>query len=170
MKPAATLSMTLLAACCILLTSQRADAAASDPTPPGWLTYLNTKYDFDICYPPSLQAAPEAAAGDGRIFTGPAGGTLKVFWRPGTEGDTLTRTADTEMSGGTAPSVVTYTAGHADWAVRSGRQGDQIVYVKVIQRGSDYLIMRTVYPASAGAAWNAMVGRFAACFESSRPH
>lgn len=143
--------------------------AAGDPTPPGWLTYVNTRYDFDICYSPQLHPQPEAAAGDGQVFKGPGGGTLTVFWRPGTAGDTPAKTVDGEVAGLGASPTVTYTAKRGNWAVRSGKQADQLFYVKAIQRDGDTLIMDVSYPASGANIWNAMVGHFAACFESSRP-
>ena len=89
--------------------SMQSAAAAHDPTPKGWQTYINTKYDFDICYPPSLVAQTPAPAGDGQKFTGPGGGTLTVFWRPGTPGDTLARTVDEEATIGGRSPAVTYT-------------------------------------------------------------
>ena len=143
--------------------------AETDPTPKGWMTYINTKYDFDICYPATLQAAPQTAAGDGQTFTGPGGGTLTVFWRPGSDGDTLAKTMAGEVAAMGPSPAVTYTAGHATLAVRSGRQADNLFYIKAIKRDSDTLIMEVKYPASGAGTWNNLVGHFAACFESSRP-
>ncbi len=143
--------------------------AETDPTPKGWLTSINTKYDFDICYPATLQAAAQTAAGDGQTFTGPDGATLTVFWRPGTDGDTLAKTMAGEVAAMGSSPVVTYTAGHTGWAVRSGRQAENLFYVKAIQRDSDTLIMEVKYPAAGARTWNPLVGHFAACFESSRP-
>ena len=161
-------SAMALAALC-MLSPHLAARTAPNPTPAGWLTYVNTKYDFDICYPPSLHAEPPTAAGDGQSFTGPGGGTLTVFWRPGTQGDNLARTMAGEVTSMGASPSVTYSAGHADWAVRSGTQGGSLFYVKAIQRDGDALIMEVKYPAAQAKTWNALVRHFAACFESSRP-
>ena len=157
-----------IAVAIVSLSSQNTQASA-DPTPKGWMTYVNTKYDFDICYPSRLRAQTPAPAGDGQIFTGPGGGTLTVFWRPGISGNTLAKTVDGEVSVAGGSPAVTYTAGHANWAVRSGRQNETVFYVKAIQRGSDFLVMDVRYPAASAKAWNTMVGHFASCFESSRP-
>ncbi len=156
-----------IAVCATL--SRHVAIAHSDPTPKGWLTYINTKYDFDICYPASLRVAAQTAAGDGQTFTGPDGGTLTVFWRPGSDGDTLAKTMAGEVAAMGPSPMVTYTAGHAGWAVRSGRQENSLFYVKAMKRDSDTLIMEVKYPLSAASNWNQWVGHFAACFESSRP-
>ncbi len=153
----------------VVTLSPQSTHASSATTPRGWMTYVNTKYDFDICYPSLLRAQKPAPAGDGQIFTGPGGGTLTVFWRPGTPGDTLAKTVDGEVSVVGGSTKVIYTAGRANWAVRSGRKADVLFYVKVIQRDDDFLSMNLKYPAANARTWEAMIGHFVACFESSRP-
>ena len=54
---------------------------AADPTPPGWATYVNTHYDFDICTPPALKPQGESDAGDGQRFLAADGASLSVFGR-----------------------------------------------------------------------------------------
>jgi hypothetical protein len=143
---------------------------AADPTPPGWATYVNTHYDFDICTPPALKPQGESDAGDGQRFLAADGASLSVFGRNNAAGASLKDTMKTQAAILTKPAgKVTYQAMHGDWAVLSGTQGDTIFYSKILSRAPDLLIFELRYPAADASKYKGVVTGLTRCFESSRP-
>lgn len=140
-----------------------APASAGD----SWKPYVNVRYAFAICYPPTLLIAQgEADNSDGKAFKAADGAELRAFG----SNNALDRTLDQELVEQTryltgAKGRITYRAAKANWVVASGNDGaGNLFYAKTFQRSDQFVTFQLAYPNAQAARYQPVVERLAACF------
>lgn len=149
----------------VLLALAAVPAAQADS-----LTYVNDRFGTTLTFPLDIFDAidPPPANGDGRRFRSNDGAELAAYG----QFNTLDQTPETliewdtdivEKNGG----AVTYSASGKDWAVVSGKQGDDIFYQRheFNQDGSVIHSMEMRYPAAWSARYDPLVGGIADSLE-----
>jgi hypothetical protein len=128
-----------------------------------WDTYVNVRYSYQICYPADLMVPqPEADNGDGRVFTTPAGATLRVWGRYNAMGESLATITKRLPEPG---SIVTYRHIDTTKSIVSGKIGDDIFYAETML-GKDDTIRSFIllYAATQAATFNPIADRLSRCF------
>ncbi|MGF7146835.1 hypothetical protein FHS96_000444 [Sphingomonas zeicaulis] len=131
-----------------------------------WESYANARYGYAICYPADLLVPqPEADNGDGRVFEGKAGASLRVFGHYNAAEQTMAEAMAGDALGlAHDGAVISYRASRPGWYVLSGRIGDTIVYRRTIAAGDRRMTFVLRYPASQAALWNPITARLGRCF------
>ena len=156
--PARALAGLLLSL--VFVTAARADS----------LTYVNDRFGTTLTFPVDIfdRIDPPPSNGDGRRFRSEDGAELAAYGRF----NTLDQTPETliewetgivEEDGG----LVTYSASGADWAVISGKEGDEVFYERheFSDDGSVIHAMEMRYPALGSARYDRLVGEIADSLE-----
>ncbi len=135
-----------------------------------WHDYANARFGYRICYPAGLMTAqPEADNGDGRVFTGRSGASLRVWGSHNAAEEDI----DAIVAGVTGSGKVTYRSATKNWVVVSGRKGAETFYAKifllkdkagVIETTNSFLL---TYPAKEAATYDAVAARLAKCFSAA---
>lgn len=161
----------LIRSCAVLvpllcLTVPTGPAAAED-----WNDYTNARFGYRICYPADLMTAePEADNGDGRVFTGRSGASLRVWGSYNAAEEDI----GTIVAGVAGDGKVTYRSATKNWVVVSGRKGGETFYAKVLlekdAKGEVETIraFRLTYPAKDAATYDPVAARLAKCFAIAR--
>ena len=161
----------------MLLQISQTVSAAPKHMNDGWKNYVNTRYQYQICYPSRLlKPQGEPDSGDGQQFLATDGGKLTVFARNNVVGlgndngqseTSLSKTVEDEISymeG--SKGKTTYKVIKKNWAVFSGY--DQIskeFYGKIIKREDQLFIFEIQYPRSERGKYNKIVSVIEKCFE-----
>ena len=167
---AATLAATLtLAAAPLHLRAQtpaQTNAVAPNAVAHRWENYANARYGYAICYPADLLVPQrEADNGDGRVFEGKAGASLRVFGHYNAAEQTMAEAMAADAAALTREGAsLSYRANRPGWYVLSGRIGDTIVYRRTIAADDRRMTFELRYPASQAAQWNPITARLGRCF------
>lgn len=135
-----------------------------------WKDYGNARFGYSICYPADLMTAqPEADNGDGRVFTGRSGASLRVWGSYNAAEEDI----DAIVAGVTGSGKVTYRSASKDWVAVSGRKGGEIFYAKILLQKDKAGAIETTksfvltYPAKEAATYDAIAARLAKCFSTA---
>lgn len=159
-----TLMLSLAVALPVLLAGVPAMASEHN-----WNVYANARFGYSICYPADLLSAqPEAANGDGRVFSGRSGAELRVWGGYNVleqDADAIIRDlADTD-------AAVSYRRTAKGWALVSGHKNGDVFYAKVLlERNTTNDIdtiraFRLTYPAGEAETYDTVAARLAECFQ-----
>ncbi|WP_448381483.1 hypothetical protein [Gloeomargarita sp.] len=116
----------------------------------GFQTYRNARFGYRIAYPRDLMPQGESANGDGQVFIGKDGTTLRVWGGYNVLGETLTGAFQAELHRCREHRrQVTYRTLGPGFFVVSGYEADgaRIFYLKKIVRPERQVGFELVYPA-----------------------
>ena len=133
----------------------------------GWMTYVNVRFQYSICYPQDLLVPQgEAANSDGQRFLSSKDNVeLAVYGGNNALDQTLRqRLSETASRLVGSSGKVTYKAQKANWFVVSGQSGQTIFYVKTILNRDQFKTFELTYDRAAAALYDPLVARFVACF------
>lgn len=161
----------------MLLQISQTVSAAPKHMDDGWENYVNSRYQYQICYPSRLlKPQGEPDSGDGQQFLATDGGKLTVFARNNVVGlgndngqseTSLSKTVEDEISymeG--SKGKTTYKVIKKNWAVFSGyNQMLKEFYGKIIKREDQLFIFEIQYPRSEREKYNKIVSVIEKCFE-----
>jgi uncharacterized protein len=140
-------------------------ARAAAPVAQSWKTYANVRYRYAICYPADLlKPGTESDNGDGLLFSGASGASLRVWGAYNAAGD-----SPAALAGDVAdpPATITYRHLTGTSATVSGRKGGDIFYAKILlDEGGTAGTMRSfilTYPADQAATYEPVAVKLAAC-------
>jgi hypothetical protein len=129
---------------------------------PGWQSYLNDRYGYEVLVPPGFDGLGEPDAHDGQVFRSGDGRSRLTVWGgylvDGTFEDELaTRLDDLKSAGWT----ITYDATTPSWGSFSGTKGQRVIYMREISgcKGAQYAVFQLEYPATQIRAMNPVVDR-----------
>jgi len=134
------------------------------------LTYVNDRFGTTLTFPLDIfdRIDPPPANGDGRRFRSEDGAELAAYG----QFNTLDQTPETLIEWETGivaenGGSVTYSASGANWAVVSGKQGDEVFYQRheFSTDGSVIHSMEMRYPALGSARYDRLVGAIADSLE-----
>lgn len=160
---AAGLALLAVAAPTLAHAQQSDTEQASD-----WGEYGNSKYSYTVCYPTkSLKPQREADNGDGRVFTGKNGATMRVWGTANTLNWTPTSAKNFRMGYLVKDGVdLSYMRQSKNFFVLSGTRKDTIVYHKSILENDQWRIVEFRYKAKDRAIWDPIVTRVASCLNA----
>ena len=150
-------------------TTGSTEAASSQRTSDRhkWMTYVNVRFQYAICYPQDLflpQGEPANSDGQ-RFLSNKDNAELAVYGGNNALDKTLgERLSDTESSLAGSPGKVTYKVQKANWFVLSGQNGQAIFYAKTLFSHGQFKSFELTYDRSAAALYNPLVSRVASCF------
>lgn len=150
----------------LAMSAVSAHGQASNPAH-RWESYANARYAYAICYPADLlDPQREADNGDGRVFQGRAGVSLRVFGHYNAAEQSMAAAIASDAAAyGREGVAISYKASRAGWYVLSGKAGDMIVYRRTIAASDDRrLTFELRYPAAQATVWNPVVARLGKCF------
>ena len=128
-----------------------------------WSTYANARFGYSICYPAAqLTAEPEADNGDGRVFNGADGSSLRVYGSNNARGQTLAKAYAEERA---RHKSISYQRIKGNWYVLSGRDGDELFYIRSLLANGQFKTFELRYPAAKAATWNPLAARISGCFK-----
>ena len=154
----------LIGAAPTLAHAQQTDAEQT----PDWGTYGNSKYNYTVCYPTKLlKPGREADNGDGLVFTGKNGATMRVWGTANTLEWTPTSAKNWRMGYLAKDGVdLTYTRQSKNFFVLSGTRKGSIVYHKSVLENDLWRIVEFRYKAKDRAIWDPIVTQVASCLDS----
>ena len=132
-----------------------------------WMTYVNDRFQYAICYPQDLLVPQgESANSDGqRFLSNRDNAELVVYGGNNALYQTLRqRLSDTESRLTDSSGKVTYKVQKANWFVLSGQNGQAIFYAKTLFSHDQFKSFELTYDRSAAALYDPLIGRFASCF------
>jgi uncharacterized protein len=140
-------------------------ASAGAPAARSWKTYANVRYRFAICYPADLlKPGAESDNGDGLLFSGASGASLRVWGAYNAGGESLTALAEDVAD---PPATITYRHLTRTSATVSGRKGGDIFYAKILlDRGGTAGTVRSfilTYPAEQAETYDPVAAKLSAC-------
>ncbi|MDI2112031.1 hypothetical protein [Commensalibacter nepenthis] len=137
-----------------------------------WRVYQNSRFHYQICYPPFMIPQGEAENGDGQIFLAKDGATIRVY---GSNSLNILYHNDFEkMILEVSHSVlgdagrITYRTSHSRWAIVSGYDKDgNIVYMKLL-KGTDgqAMVALLTYSETLESRYNSLSVKIATCFKA----
>lgn len=134
-----------------------------------WSTYVNSKYQFQICYPNFMVPQGEADNGDGQKFIAKDGGKLTVYsyYNVINDGDFLKTVKDSTQLTIGKNSHITYQTYHQSWVVISGINNKKnIFYYKFLSEKNDrILVLEFVYPHILATKYNEITKKLGSCFK-----
>jgi uncharacterized protein len=139
-------------------------AIAGVPAAQSWKTYTNVSYRYAICYPANLlKPGAEADNGDGLVFTGASGASLRVCGTYNAAGDSLAALAGDVAD---PPATITYRHLTGTSATVSGRKGVDIFNAEILldQGGTAGMVRRFIltYPPEQAATYDPVAVKLAA--------
>ena len=178
----ATRGMTAWAAAAIDAPTQEGDAARGASHTPGTgqavqetlaatavatstSTYANARYAYAIDYPARLLTPePEAADGDGRVFSAKGGtGQVAVWGRYNATGDTPAQLLRAEEEDTCAATPASYEVSREDWFAFSCETTEhEIVYQKMVMHDETIAAIEFTYPSAEQARWAPVIKAMAA--------
>ena len=174
MRKARIIAYVLAGGCAIGLVTVAATTTSMGAAPSqqtadrhGWMTYVNVRFQYSICYPADqLVPQGEAANSDGqRFLSSQDGAELAAYGSNNALDETLRqRQSDMQSRLAGASGKVTYRAQKANWFVVSGQSGETIFYAKTIYSHGQFKSFELTYDRSAAALYDPVVARLAACF------
>lgn len=132
-----------------------------------WMTYVNVRFQYAICYPEDLLVPQgEPANSDGQKFlSNKDNAELAVYGGNNALYQTLRqRLSDTANRLADSSGKVTYKVQKANWFVLSGQGGQPIFYAKTLFSQGQFKSFELTYDRSAAALYDPLVGRIASCF------
>jgi hypothetical protein len=132
-----------------------------------WMTYVNVRFQYAICYPQDLFVPQgEPANSDGqRFLSNKDNAELAAYGSNNALDETLgERLSDMESRLADSSGKVTYKVQKANWFVLSGQNGQAIFYAKTLFSHDQFKSFELTYDRSAAALYDPLVGRFASCF------
>lgn len=145
----------------------------AQPLPPGWDTYVNVRYGFQVCYPKDLfRPHGEPDNSDGQTLTARDGARLLVFGSNNVLAQSLPdRVRELVKDAGGAQARVTYHVTRPGWDVSSGSNGgDRIFYIKVFEREDQFIVLDLTYKAADQARYGPIAARMSRCFRTDPQH
>lgn len=134
-----------------------------------WSTYVNSKYQFQICYPNFMIPQGEADNGDGQKFIAKDGGKLTVYgyYNVINDGDFLKTVKDSIQLTIGKNGHITYQTYHQSWVVISGINNKKdIFYYKFLSEKNDrILVLEFVYPHILATKYNEITKKLGSCFK-----
>ena len=129
---------------------------------PGWDTYLNGRYGYQVGVPPGFVGQGESDNGDGQVFRSKDGTQVLTVW-----GGFL---VDTDFAGDVKSRIddfskqhwnVNYQATTPQWASYSGTKGQRVIYVREILgcKGQQYASFELAYPSNDIGKMNPVVDK-----------
>ena len=132
-----------------------------------WMTYVNVRFQYAICYPQDLLVPQgEPANSDGqRFLSNKDNAVLAVYGGNNALYQTLgERLSDTANRFADSSGMVTYKVQKANWFVLSGQSGQAIFYAKTLFSHGQFKSFELTYDRSAAALYKPLVSRVASCF------
>jgi hypothetical protein len=129
---------------------------ASTPDALSTSAYANARYGYVVDYPDRLLTPePEAADGDGRVFSAKFGvGQVAVWGRYNATGDTPAQLLHAEEEDTCAVTPPTYEVSRRDWFAFSCETSEhEIVYQKMVIRDETIAVVEFTYPLAEQAGW-----------------
>ncbi|QSR17443.1 hypothetical protein CA833_09650 [Novosphingobium sp. KA1] len=130
-----------------------------------WQTYGNARFGYSVCYPADLlRPQREADNGDGRVFVGPHGATLRVWGGYNAVGDTVAQAkSDAAKRFVSQGYTVTYQVSRPEWFVLSGAGKGKTFYQRTMLNKDREVSFVLEYPASDAAIWNPVSAKLSHC-------
>ena len=132
---------------------------------PGWQSYLNDRYGYEVLVPPGFDGMGEPDAHDGQVFARADGRARLTVWGgylvDGTFDDEIASRLDDLKSAGW---TITYRATTPGWASYSGTKGQRVLYFREIAgcKNTQYAVFQFEYPATEIRATGPVVDRLVA--------
>lgn len=142
--------------------AQQSDAA-------DWSEYGNSRYEYTVCYPADLlKPQPESANGDGRVFTGKNGATMRVWGAGDGVGEWTVTKAKNWRTGQLAKDGValSYMRQGKNFFALSGMRKGNIIYHKGILQNDQWRSVEFSYKAADRKIWDPVVERVASCLNT----
>ena len=130
-----------------------------------WKTYVNVRFQYQVCYPEDLlKAQREAPNSDGKTYVGKSGAKLVACGSNalgGTVSDDENSTSS-ELKG--TSGAITYQMRASNWYVISGHNGSDTFYAKTFLDNDQYKSFQLTYSTKEASIYNEVAAHVNKCF------
>ncbi|CAI3952584.1 hypothetical protein [Commensalibacter communis] len=134
-----------------------------------WHLYYNSRFHYQICYPPMMIPQGESDNGDGQLFIAKDGASIRVYGSYRLDQDfTITANQISQWMVGDKGRI-TYRSYHPQWAVVSGYdKAGKIFYMKLLKGTEDrIMVVVLTYSAKLKFIYNPLSATIASCLKNT---